>query len=94
MKNVMVSLPEIDEQYMEEILVELLNIPSPTGFTTQAIQYLEEKLQEFPFLEFSQTRKGALVAVWKGEKDDAPRGLTAHVDTLGRWLRRSRVTAV
>ena len=25
------SLPTIDEAYLQEILVELLNIPSPTG---------------------------------------------------------------
>ena len=87
MKNVMVSLPKIDEKYLEETLVDLLNIPSPTGFSVQAIQFLEEKLQEFPFLEFSQTRKGALVATWEGENNDAPRGLTAHVDTLGAMVK-------
>jgi putative aminopeptidase FrvX len=34
-----------------------------------------------------RTRKGALVATWPGERSDAPRGLTAHADTLGAMVK-------
>jgi putative aminopeptidase FrvX len=79
----MKNLPKIDTQYMLEFLTGLLEIPSPTGFTQAAIDYTERAFGDFPFLEISRTRKGALVARWPGEASDAPRGLTAHIDTLG-----------
>jgi putative aminopeptidase FrvX len=81
------SLPPVDQDYMLEFLVGLLKTPSPTGFTGRAITYVEEALQAFPDLELSRTRKGALVAAWQGESSDAPRALTAHIDTLGAMVK-------
>lgn len=81
------SLPELDTQYMLDFLVELLNIPSPTGFTDEAIAYVEKALAEFPELTLTKTKKGALVATWAGKANDAPRALTAHVDTLGAMVK-------
>ncbi len=79
-------LPQIDIDYLQGFLVDLLNIPSPTGYAHQAIAFIEQALAAFPFLSLSHTRKGALVATWPGERMDAPRGLTAHVDTLGAMV--------
>jgi putative aminopeptidase FrvX len=81
------SLPEIDSDYQLEFLVGLLNTPSPTGFTRRAVDYTAQALQAFPFLELNWTRKGALVAVWRGESSRAPRALTAHIDTLGAMVK-------
>lgn len=81
------SLPKLDTQYMLDFLVELLNIPSPTGFTDEAIAYVEKALAEFPELALTKTKKGALVATWAGKANDAPRALTAHVDTLGAMVK-------
>jgi putative aminopeptidase FrvX len=81
------SLPAIDEAYLQEILVELLNIPSPTGFTERVITRTEELMMAFPFLNLSRTRKGALVAEWPGRSESAPRALTAHADTLGAMVK-------
>ena len=81
------SLPEIDQQYLLDCLTDLLNTPSPTGFAHQAIDKTHKELATFPELELSLTRKGALVAVWPGERDDSPRALTAHVDTLGAMVK-------
>jgi len=83
----MISLPKIDTKFMLEFLTELLKTPSPTGYTEAAINFTEKKLGQFPELTISKTRKGALVATFPGEKDDAPRGLTAHVDTLGAMVK-------
>ncbi len=83
----MKNLPELDTQYMLNFLTGLLETPSPTGFTQEAIDYTEKAMREFPFLEVSRTRKGALVVLWPGEAADAPRGLTAHVDTLGAMVK-------
>lgn len=83
----MTTLPSIDTSYMLNFLTGLLITPSPTGFTEAAIDYTEQALRVFPFLEISHTYKGALVATWPGEKSEAPRALTAHTDTLGAMVK-------
>ncbi len=83
----MTKLPEINTTYMLDFLSGLLAIPSPTGFTEEAIEYTERALSGFSFLRLFRTRKGALVATWPGANDNAPRGLTAHVDTLGAMVK-------
>ena len=80
-------LPTIDTEYLTRFLVDLLNIPSPTGFTEEAIAFVEQELSAYPQLKLTRTRKGALVAVWEGAASDAPRALTAHVDTLGAMVK-------
>ena len=80
-------LPKIDTQYLTRFLVDLLNIPSPTGLTGDAIAFVEKELSAYPQLTLSRTRKGALVAKWEGTSSDAPRALTAHVDTLGAMVK-------
>ena len=77
------SLPTINQEYLVDFLVNLLNVTSPTGFADPAIAFVEKELSQFGQLELSRTRKGALVARWNVENDLAPVALTAHVDTLG-----------
>lgn len=83
----MSDLPPIDAEYLLRILVDLLNTPSPTGFAANAIEYVEQIMNDFSFLSISQNRKGALVATWDGSENDSPRGLTAHADTLGAMVK-------
>jgi putative aminopeptidase FrvX len=80
-------LPAIDTEYLTKFLVDLLNIPSPTGFTEEAIAFVEKEFSAFPQLRLNRTRKGALVAVWEGPSNASPRALTAHVDTLGAMVK-------
>ena len=86
------TLPKIDTEFMTNFLVNLLNIPSPTGFTEDAITFVEKELSAYPQLKLSRTRKGALVAIWEGPASDAPRALTAHVDTLGAMVKEIKTT--
>src|SRR6476661_2249640 len=97
------SLPAIDQEYLVDFLVKLLNIASPTGFAEPAIAFVEKELSQFSQLKLSGTRKGALVARWKVESDLSPVALTAHVDTLGavvkeiksnRRLKMSRIGGI
>jgi len=83
----MSNLPEINTQSLLDFLTELLNTPSPSGLTEPAIALTERTLAAIPGLKLSRTRKGALVATWTGERDDGPRALTAHVDTLGAMVK-------
>ncbi|MCP4418611.1 MAG: M42 family metallopeptidase [Chloroflexi bacterium] len=84
-------LPSVNVDMIVEFLTELLNIPSPTGDTDCAIQWIEDKFSTAfaqQSLTLERTPKGVLVARWPGKKKDAPRGLTAHVDTLGAMVRQ------
>jgi putative aminopeptidase FrvX len=81
------ALPKVNTKYLIDFLVDLLNIPSPTGHTEQAIAFVEKELAGFKALTLSRTRKGALVAKWPGKLNAAPRALTAHVDTLGAMVK-------
>ncbi len=83
----MPNLPEIDTQFLLDFLSRLLNTPSPTGLAEEAIVLTEETLKPFKGVKLSRTRKGALLATWEGERDDKPRALTAHADTLGAMVK-------
>ena len=59
---------QIDQDYLVDFLVKLLNIASPTGFAEPAIEFVEKEFSQFKQLELSRTRKGALVAKWEVEE--------------------------
>jgi putative aminopeptidase FrvX len=86
----MTDLPPIDSAYLINFLVDLLNTPSPTGFAAAGIECVERALSAVPALTLGHTRKGALTAAWTGQRDDHPRALTAHVDTLGAMVKEIR----
>lgn len=75
----------IDLDSMLGFLVNLLETPSPTGYTREAIAYARSAFTEleFPGADIQETRKGALKMRIPGAAQGAPIGLTAHVDTLG-----------
>jgi putative aminopeptidase FrvX len=73
---------EISDDYLKRFLVDLLETPSPTGDTEYAIGSIESELMNLG-IPTSRTTKGALMAHLDGLRDNAPKALTAHVDTLG-----------
>jgi putative aminopeptidase FrvX len=81
------TLPPIDQAFLEKFLIDLLNIPSPTGFTEKATAFCQETLSAFPGVQTSLTRKGALLASYPGQKQDTPRAITSHVDTNGAMVK-------
>jgi putative aminopeptidase FrvX len=83
----MPNLPEIDTPFLLDFLTKLLNVPSPTGFADAAIAFTELTLKATPALRLSRTRKGALIANWRSDQGEAPRAVTAHVDTLGGMVK-------
>ncbi|HWD41878.1 MAG TPA: M42 family metallopeptidase [Fimbriimonas sp.] len=78
---------EISADYLKRFLVDLLNTPSPTGDTEYAIGFVQTELDSMG-IATERTRKGALLAHMEGLRRDEPRGVTAHVDTLGAIVRR------
>ncbi|NGP46713.1 M42 family metallopeptidase [Bacillaceae bacterium SIJ1] len=64
------------------LIEKLVQIPSPSGNTSEVIQFVENMLREWG-VETKRNRKGGLLATLPGEEADNQRMLTAHVDTLG-----------
>jgi putative aminopeptidase FrvX len=81
------ALPPIDETLLIRVLVELLKTPSPAGFTEEAIDLTERVFRAIPGVKASRNRKGALLVTIVGQRDDSPRALAAHVDTLGAMVK-------
>lgn len=81
------TLPPVETKSLIQFLTGLLNTPSPSGYTAQAIAYTEKALAAIPPVEIKHTRKGAILAVFPGERADRPRALTAHIDTLGAMVK-------
>jgi len=83
------TLPKINTETMLDFLVELLNTPSPTGHTEQAIAFIEEAFAQFPDLSLKRTNKGSLIIKWDSStsSETAPRAITAHTDTLGGMVK-------
>ncbi|MBN1564746.1 MAG: M42 family metallopeptidase [Anaerolineae bacterium] len=84
-------MPNLDfkQDVIVDFLVGLLNTPSPTGYHVEASAYVEHAFNalDIPELVIKRDIKGALFITWPGERDDAPRGLTAHADTLGLMVK-------
>ncbi len=76
----------VNLNYTTDILLKLLNTPSPTGNTDAAVALIEEAFSALK-IATRRTAKGALVATIPGKKTDAPRALSGHVDTLGGMVK-------
>lgn len=69
-----------------DLLVDLLKVNSPTGYTRNIIQFLKETIEEIGY-ECEMNPKGNLMVSVKGQDESKRKGLSAHVDTLGLMVR-------
>ena len=78
----------IDQDWLEEVLLELTRIPSPAGRTDVVMQKVGERLEEIG-LPFTLTRRGALVGTLDGTTGDSQldRAVVVHTDTIGCMVR-------
>jgi putative aminopeptidase FrvX len=77
-----------------DFLVGLLNVPSPTGYYLEAIDYVERGFTALGIdgLTMRRSPKGALFMHWAGESAAAPRSVTAHTDTLGLMVKEIKAS--
>ena len=59
------ALPEIDTAYLRERLLEMLAIPSPTGFTNELSRYVCAELDRLG-VDYELTRRGTIIARIEG----------------------------
>ena len=67
------------------LLEQIINIDSPTGYCNKVINYLETVVKELGF-NYTKNQKGNLIVDVEG-KSNYTIGLSAHVDTLGLMVR-------
>lgn len=79
------ALPEVDVDALVVDLLRLLEIPSPTGFTSAAIGELEGMVLALG-VETRRTPKGALLWTLPGAGGPT-RTMTCHIDTLGAMVK-------
>lgn len=77
---------DIDIEYVKKTLLELLAIPSPAGFTDEAVRYTCKQLEEFG-LHYEITRRGCIRADMKGRIYSPDRAIVAHLDTIGAMVK-------
>ncbi len=77
---------EIDQTYVQDMLLKLLHTPSPSGYTDRVVHLLCDELDRLD-VPFELTRRGAIRASLKGRKNSPDRAVVAHVDTLGAMVK-------
>ncbi|MCF4984712.1 osmoprotectant NAGGN system M42 family peptidase [Pseudomonas syringae] len=80
------NIPDPDLKYLQKVLLEMLAIPSPTGFTDTIVRYVAERLEELG-IPFELTRRGTIRATLKGKQNSPDRAVSAHLDTIGASVR-------
>ncbi len=69
-----------------DYIVTLTQTPSPTGYTTDIMNYIKAEIEGFGYEATKTPKSGVLVTV-PGKNDEEHRILTAHLDTLGAMVR-------
>lgn len=72
----------VDMDYVQSVLLHLLRIPSPTGRTDEAVQYVGEQIHALG-MDLVVTRRGLLNAVLPGQRHGSDRAIAVHADTIG-----------
>ncbi len=75
----------IDKNYVLSLAKEILEIPSPSGYTKEVIERIKQEANAFD-LQSIQTKKGNLIVDMPGSSNKTV-GLIVHVDTLGAMVR-------
>ncbi len=83
--------PRIDMRYLRAVLETLLAVPSPTGYTDEAVRVCCGFLAELG-VPYELTRRGAIRARLDGSAAQPARAIIAHIDTLGAQVKAIKPT--
>src|SRR5690606_32360313 len=74
-----------DMQYLQQVLLEMLAIPCPTGFTDGIVRYVAEHLDQMG-VAYELTRRGTIRATLPGRQNSPDRAIASHLDTVGAMV--------
>ena len=77
---------DLNMNYVIDKLVDLLKIPSPSGNTKKAIDFVEKEFNSMNISTY-RTNKGALIGTIEGLHNNKEITLSGHVDTLGGMVK-------
>lgn len=72
-------------EYIIKSLETLVNIPSPSGFTKEVMEFVKGEAKKFGY-SYDESNRGGLIISVPGNSEETL-GLSAHVDTLGAMVR-------
>ncbi len=72
--------------YIIKTLEDIVNIPSPSGFTKEVMEYVKKEAESFG-LTCQYSNRGGLLIEMVGRENEESLLLSAHVDTLGAMVR-------
>lgn len=76
----------MDKNYLLNVLEELCNTPSPTGYTEDAMKVVAKELGIMG-IRVERARKGSLMAFVDGKSKGYKKVIAAHTDTLGGMVK-------
>jgi peptidase M42 family hydrolase len=79
----------IDADYLSAMLMRLLDVPSPTGYTDPIVRVVSAEIERLG-LKVELTRRGAIRAVRPGSTRRGARAIVSHLDTLGAQVKALR----
>lgn len=82
----MMKPASIDGDYLLRVLLRLLSIHSPAGYTDPVVRAVCDELEQLG-IEFELTRRGAIRATLPGKTSCTDRAIVGHVDTLGAMVK-------
>jgi putative aminopeptidase FrvX len=80
-----------NKKLAEKYIYDILNIPSPTGYTKNIMNYIKKEL-DILNVKYRETNKGALIITLDGNNSDYQKTLSAHVDTLGAMVKNIKAS--
>ena len=75
-----------NQQYVYDVLTNILKTDSPSGFTYHVMEKIKTYAKELGY-DFSMTQKGNGIIFVPGKDSSKTIGISAHVDTLGAMVR-------
>lgn len=77
---------KIDPDYLVDVLLQLLAVPSPSGYTDNIVHETCSELDRLK-IPYEITRRGAIRANLEGHQRTPDRAIIAHLDTLGAMVK-------
>lgn len=79
---------KIDTDYILDMAIELINIPSPVGYTNDVTDRIVKELEILGVKKYTYTRKGAVIVFVEGTDSTYKKMISAHVDTIGAMVKK------